>query len=154
MKTRIILAAVLVIVVSAITMNVMLSTHIYAAASTNEKIQIPQWGATAVGGVDGPYTLTVSNTGSVPVTIATIEVDGNSYAYSSTATPGTFSASTNQIAAGQSVTFTITTMTPAQTDGSEYVVLNFTAVTTNGANATAQAMIDLESTPPGIGNNC
>jgi hypothetical protein len=136
LKTKLVLIVVIVAVVAASAGVLMMSSHPSGGAPSNEKIEIPQGGATATGGLTGAFTLTVHNIGSGQVTVATIYVDSIAYTYSSSAAPGTFSANTDQISPGQTVTFTITT-TAAQSTASSSALIHFRAVTTNGTVATA-----------------
>jgi len=124
-----------------------MSNHVWAA--TNENIQIPPQSIeinTVPDSAAGPnmvtwtnVSLTVDNIGSVPVTIATISVEGVAYNYGATPAPGTFTAASNQIQPGQSQTFTVL-------DSSSPTAYNFLspspwsleAVTSNGTVANAE----------------
>jgi hypothetical protein len=136
LRTKLVLISVLVIVLVVVSGVFLMPNHVWA--STNEQIQIPQGGAQVLEG-GKLATLTVQNIGSTTVTIATIYVDGVAYTYSSTAAAGMFSASSNQITAGQSVTFTITpgTTVSTQVEVFQAALIHFKAVTTNGAEAEA-----------------
>ena len=140
LKTELLLAVVVIIAVGAIA-HVLYSLPYQASAQTNESIVIPPGGALVTGGPllggQGEWNLTVQNTGSDQVTIATIYVDSIAYTYRSTETAGSFSASTDQISPGQSVTFTIW-ITSAQSEASQSAFIHFRVVTVNGAVATAQ----------------
>ena len=118
--------------------------HVWAADSEN--IQIPSQSVEIQTSPDpsaGPNmeiwtnaTLAVDNVGSVPVTITTIIVQGQSFSYSSTATPGSFTAASNQIQPGQSVSFTVLdTSSPTAYNFLSPSPWSLEAVTSNGTTA-------------------
>jgi len=143
LKTKLVLFGILVVVIVVVAGVLLMSGH--SGVSTNEKIQIPS-GGIVVNTVADPAagtgmvtwttaTLTVDNIGSVPVTISKIYVQGAAYSYSSTAASGTFSAASNQIQPGQSLTFTITDPSPTPLTLANENAWNFKAVTSNGTEA-------------------
>jgi hypothetical protein len=136
LKTKLVLAGILVVVVVVVAGVWLMSGH--SGASTNEKIEIPQGGAQVLN--SGKLaTLTVHNVGSVTVTIVRIYVNDVAYNYSPTPGSGMFSASSNQIAPGQTATFTVTPATTVSTQVEVFQtsLLHFKAVTAGGAEANA-----------------
>ena len=122
------------------------SAPIHVWAAENENIQIPSQSVEIQTSPDpsaGPNmeiwtntTLAVNNVGSVRVTITTIIVQGQSFSYSPTATPGSFTASSNQIQPGQSVTFTVLdTSSPTAYNFLSPSPWSLEAVTSNGTTA-------------------
>jgi hypothetical protein len=144
MKTNFVLIVALAITL-AVASGVFLIMPNNVWASTNEQIQIPS-GSIVINTAPDPAagagmliwtnaTLIVNNMGSVPVTISTIYVQGVAYSYSSTAAPGTFSATSNQIQPGQNLTFTITNPSPTPLTIANQNAWNIKAVTSNGTEA-------------------
>jgi hypothetical protein len=136
-KTRLMLIGVIVVVAVS---SLFLMTGQLGPLAVNEEIEITR---TLVGDWSGPAIqygmsglITVNNLGSVTVEIVTITVQKVSYSYSPTRAIGKFSASTNQIATGQSVTFTITCDPTAPIVVSDSAYVNWMVVTRNGAVAT------------------
>ena len=133
-----------VLVLAVVSGVLLTSNQVWAAA--NENIQIPSQSVEIQTTPDPSAgtnmvtwtnaTLAVDNIGSVPVTIVTILVQNEAFSYSPTATAGTFTAATNQVQPGQTVTFTVL-------DSSSPTVFNFLspspwnlqAVTSNGTTA-------------------
>lgn len=135
MNTRLALVGVLVVVIVVVAGVWLESSHL---GTSGERIMIPQDGA-QVSGDRTHASLTVQNIGSLTVTIVTIYINDVAYAYSPTAAPGMFSAASNQIAPGQSVTFTVTPATTVskQVEVFQAALLHFRAVTAGGAEARA-----------------
>ena len=142
LRTKLVLISVLVLAV--VSGAFLMPCYVWAA--DNENIQINPASIeiqTIPDSSAGPNmvtwtnaTLAVNNIGTVPVTITTIYVQRQAFSYSSTTAPGTFSATSNQIQPGQSVTFTVI-------DSSSPTAFNFLspspwsleAVTSNGTTA-------------------
>lgn len=153
MKTRLVLNAVILVVIAIVSGMLLLSNH-PVASSTNERIEIPARGIIVTNTQNAGIvywtsaSVTVHNIGSVPVEITTInvqnvehssnptaapDIQNVEYSYSPTAAPGEFSAASNVIAPGQSVTFTITPSSATAVNPQTY----FTVVTKNGVAAQA-----------------
>ena len=144
LRTKRVLISVLALVVVFSVLS--MPYHVWAAA--NENIQISPQSIeinTVPDSAAGPNmvtwtnaTLTVDNIGPVPVTISTISVQREAFSYSSTAAPGTFSAASNQIQPGQSLTFTvIDSSSPTPFNFLSPSPWNLEAVTSNGTTADA-----------------
>jgi hypothetical protein len=136
-KTRLVLVGVIVAVAVS---SLLLMTSQLGPLAVNEGIEITR---TLVGDWSGPAIqygmsglITVHNLGSLSVEIVMITVQKVSYSYSPTRAAGKFSASTNRIGPGESLTFKITCdpTTPIVVSDSAYV--NWMVVTRNGAVAT------------------
>ena len=76
----------------------------------------------------------VRNVGSGVVEITAIYIGADLYSYSASAAPGKFSATSNQIAPGQTVAFTVTIASGSWPSGPSYAAK---VVTKNGAEARA-----------------
>ena len=145
LRTKLVLISVLALaVVSGV---FLMPNHVFThTAAANENIQIPS-GSIEINTVPDPaagpnmvtwtyVTLTVDNIGSVPVTISTIYVQREAFSYSSNVAPGTFSAASNQIQPGQSLTFTVMdSSSPTPFSFLSPSPWNLEAITSNGTTA-------------------
>jgi hypothetical protein len=136
-KRTIKVAVILVVVIVAVIASAWLWSSNYlrggpsATTTTNDKIEIAACDADC-----GPCTtahITIRNVGSGVVEITAIYIDSSElYRYSASVSPGKFSAPSNQIAPGETVTFTVT---KASGSWSPTLVVWVRAVTKNGAEA-------------------
>ena len=133
-KRTIKVAAVLVVVIVAVIATAWLWSSNYLRgrpSATSDKIEINGCSADC-----GPCTtayISVHNVGSGVVEITAIYIDSSElYRYSASISPGKFSAPSNQIAPGETVTFTVT---KASGSWSAFLVVWVRAVTKNGAEA-------------------
>ena len=132
-------AVILIVTVVVVVAGVWLWSSNYfkggGATATSDKIEIVD-AITLQSG--SPYTIntavvSVRNTGSAPVEIASIYIGSDRYDYSASVAPGKFSAPSNQIAPGETMTFTITRASGYWSPMEQPIVK---AATKNGAEAT------------------
>jgi hypothetical protein len=132
-KRTINVPAVLVVVIVVLIAGAWLWSSNYfrgGPSATSDKIEIVGCDADC-----GPCTtcyVAVRNVGSGVVEITSIYVGGDFYSYSASASPGKFSATSNQIAPGQTMAFTV-----IKASGSwlPYATYTVKVVTKNGAEA-------------------
>ena len=134
-KRTINLPAILVVVIVVLIAIAWLWSSNYfrgGPSATSDKIEIVECSANCPPSPCTTAVVAVRNVGSGTVEITAIYIGGDLYTYSASASPGKFSATSNQIAPGQTVAFTVT-----KASGIEwyYVTYAVKAVTKNGAEA-------------------
>jgi hypothetical protein len=132
-KRTIKVAAILVVVIVMVMAGAWLWSSNYfpgRPSATGDKIEIVNCSADC-----GPCTtaiVVVRNVGSGVIEITAIYVGADLYSYSASVSPGKFSATSNQIAPGQTVAFTVTIASGSWSPNAAYMVK---VVTKNMAEA-------------------